>query len=58
MSEHVVDIHPRDMWALRAWLVRPNGSHNIGRVTFEAVENGGIMVRTRPYSHEDGRPRT
>jgi hypothetical protein len=48
--EHIVKVQPRDMAALRQWLERPNGAHGRleSRVTFEAVEDGGIWVRTRP----------
>lgn len=53
MDEHIVKVQPRDMEALRAWLVRPNGSHGRGRVTFEAVEDGGILVRTQPFRPGD-----
>lgn len=53
--EHLVDVPYRHMANLRAWLERPNGSHNIGRVTFEAVEGGGVLVRTLPYSYPEPR---
>ena len=50
-SEHTVVIPAREMDALRRWMERPNGSSGFlgeaGRVTFEAVAGGGVMVRTR-----------
>ncbi|MFG3014326.1 hypothetical protein ACGFZB_28685 [Streptomyces cinerochromogenes] len=51
--EHIVEIYLRDMEALREWVVRPNGSHTVNdRVCFEAVEHGGIWVRTQPYRYK------
>jgi hypothetical protein len=47
--QHIVPVLPGDMDALRGWLANPSGSLTCGRVTFEAVENGGILVRTWPY---------
>lgn len=47
--EHIVGVQPKHMDDLRKWLQLPNGSHILGRVTFEAVEGGGLFVRTRPY---------
>lgn len=34
---------------LRAWLAEPNGSFGDGRVSFDAVAGGGIMVHVRAY---------
>lgn len=48
--EHVVEVFPRDMPALRRWLASPNGALRLCRVTFEAVEHGGILVRTDPFT--------
>ena len=50
MSEHITELNPGGVDKLRAWLVRPSGSLSMGRVTFEAVEGGGILVRSRPYT--------
>lgn len=36
------------------WAVTPNGSLPLGRVNFEAVMGGGILVRTQPYRSTDG----
>lgn len=52
--EHIVSVTPQGLRALRAWLRDPNGGLNLGRVTFEAVENGGIWVRTQPYRYKEG----
>jgi hypothetical protein len=51
-SEHIVQLNSRETQALREWLRAPNGSHISAnwRVTFDAVENGGLLVRTQPYS--------
>jgi hypothetical protein len=48
--EHVTELNPGGTDKLRAWLARPRGSLSMGRVTFEAVAGGGILVRTRPYT--------
>lgn len=53
MRQHVVTVHARDMNRLRRWLDRPNGGLRIGRVTFESVEDGGILVRTDPYTYTE-----
>lgn len=47
--EHVAQLTPAERAALLEWLEHPNGSLSMGRVTFEAVENGGLLVRTEPY---------
>jgi hypothetical protein len=47
--EHTVEVPARDRQRLASWLERPNGALTIGRVTFEAVENGGVLVRTQPF---------
>ena len=51
-SEHLVSVSRRDMEALIAWLRRPSGAHVVGRVTFESVEDGGVLIRTRPYVYD------
>jgi len=43
---HTVSLRHRDVKRLRAWLDSPNGSLRMERVVFEAVEGGGILVRT------------
>lgn len=50
--EHIVTVPASRMDDLRKWLEWPNGGIRIGRVCFEAVENGGILVRTDPYRTE------
>lgn len=47
--EHLTELNPGGTGKLRAWLASPNGSLTMGRVTFEAVAGGGILVRTQPY---------
>ena len=49
--EHIVDLNAAEVARLREWLARPNGSHGRGRVHFNAVEGGGVMVRTHPYRY-------
>jgi len=50
--EHVIQVAgPHRI--LQQWLDNPNGSLGLGnRVTFEAVANGDILVRTKPYRYE------
>lgn len=52
---HWVDIRYPDMARLRKWMERPNGSFIATgwRVVFDAVEGGGIAVRTDPYRYID-----
>lgn len=51
--DHHVQLNNTDRRALLAWLERPNGSWHPdasnSRVTMDAVEGGGVLVRTRPY---------
>jgi hypothetical protein len=49
-GEHLTELNPVGVDRLRTWLARPNGSLTMGRVTFEAVAGGGILVRTKPYT--------
>lgn len=49
--EHIVEVFPQDMDNLRKWLQRPNGALILGnRLVLEAVEHGGIFVRTQPFT--------
>jgi len=48
--EHVTELNPAGAGKLRAWLEHPSGGLSMGRVTFEAVSGGGILVRTAPYA--------
>lgn len=53
--DHHVQLNSTDRRSLLAWLERPSGSwHADGpsRVTVDAVEGGGVLVRTRPYSYQ------
>lgn len=49
--EHIVEVFPIDMAKLRAWIAAPNGGLALAdwRLILEAVEHGGILVRTYPY---------
>jgi hypothetical protein len=47
--EYVIQLSARQVARLRAWLEFPNGGLPLDRVTFEAVEGGGILVRSDPY---------
>lgn len=49
--EHIVQLNREETQRLRTWLERPKGGISLGRSTFEAVEGGGILVRTEPFSH-------
>jgi len=57
--EHIVQLSPIDAKRLSDWLNRPNGSwssrHDASgaseRVTVNAVEGGGILIRTRPFTY-------
>lgn len=49
--EHIVQINNNDRMQLCEWMASPNGSHRIGRVNFEAVVGGGLMIRTDPYDY-------
>lgn len=51
IPRHIVQLSRGQTEQLRAWLVRPNGAHSHPRVTFEAVVDGGILVRTSPYTY-------
>lgn len=55
MAEHVAWVRRKDLYRLRKWMEAPNGSFTVdnSRVTFEAVEDGGILVRTRDWQHGD-----
>ena len=50
-EEHLVQLSPSDTQRVHNWLIQPNGSLSVGggRVVFEAVANGGMLVRTRGY---------
>lgn len=59
-GEHAVQLSQADAARLRAWLAQPSGSwsntetahlpaHPGGRLTIESVEDGGLLVRTKPH---------
>lgn len=47
--ERMAEIRTHHVRALIQWLEDPNGSFSSGRVTIEAITDGGILVRTRAY---------
>lgn len=55
--EHIVQMNDRERRALLAFAERPSGSwrpegqESGRRLTVEAVEGGGLLVRTRPYRY-------
>lgn len=55
MSEHIARVFNKDMDRLREWLKRPNGSFIVdsGQLVIDAVEDGGILVRTRKWRMGD-----
>lgn len=52
--EHIAELSRGERMGLLSWLQAPNGGCTLGQpgVTFEAVEGGGILVRTRPRAAE------
>jgi hypothetical protein len=48
-GERIAQVAAHHVDVLKSWLEDPNGSMSTGRVTFEAVEGGAILVRTRAY---------
>lgn len=54
---HIVQLNHWETRNLVEWLdsLPRGGSESLGdRLTLDAVENGGILVRTRPYTYESG----
>ncbi len=49
--EHLAQINLEERMRLQEWMKSPNGSLRFGRVCFEAVVGGGILVRTDPYDY-------
>lgn len=47
-----MDLSRTDLAALRLWLEAPSGSIVLGRLTLDAGGPGGVIVRTRPFSHQ------
>lgn len=53
--EHLVQLSASQTFTFRRWLEFPNGSLSLDRrFSVNAVEGGGILIRTQPYSHEEG----
>lgn len=49
-AEHIVTIGSAERERLLAWLAAPSGSLRLNeRLCYEAVEGGGVMVRTEPW---------
>lgn len=49
--ERIVQLSAEEAARLRAWLAAPNGGIRLGpRLTVEAVEGGGLLVRSRAWS--------
>lgn len=56
--DHHVQLNAVQTRDMRAWLASPRGSlSNGGRLSLDAVAGGGVLVRTRPFSHQSV-PRT
>lgn len=51
MDDHLVELSEEDRRQLVAWMKRSGGSLIFDRVTFDAVEGGGVLVRTEPYRY-------
>lgn len=50
--EYIVQIGRADAIKLSAFATNPNGSMRLGnRLTIEAVEGGGLLVRTKPVGY-------
>jgi hypothetical protein len=49
MSEHVACLSLAERERLQEWLEHPSGGLPLSLVTFEAVQGGGVMVRTTGY---------
>jgi hypothetical protein len=48
--EHVVELSRAQVARLISWLQASNGSLTLGpRLSVNAVEGGGVLVRTEPY---------
>lgn len=55
--DYSISVPAHAMDALRAFLLRPNGAHfPTPRLTVEAVQGGGILVRARPYRERAAAP--
>jgi hypothetical protein len=54
--EYIVELNFKEKEELSRWLNRPNGGCYFTRASFELVEGGGILVRTRPYKPTFSKP--
>jgi len=53
MTEHLVELSKGDKARLIEWLQRGTGAwipQSSSRLTIEAVEHGGIFIRTHPWA--------
>ena len=49
-EEHIVQVPVAKMAEIRKWMENPNGALRIdSRLVLEAVEGGGILIRTQPF---------
>jgi hypothetical protein len=48
-ASHIVRLTQAQRHRLANWLAHPNGACILDRATFESVEDGGILVRTKDY---------
>lgn len=56
-TEHIITIGSADRERLLEWLAAPNGSLRLSeRLVYEAVEGGGVMVRTTPWKPQEKPP--
>lgn len=55
--EHIVQMSSHETQKLREWLAHPSGSFSssTGDVAFDAVQGGGVLVRTQPYAARQAR---
>jgi hypothetical protein len=53
--EHNIQMSASEVRKLQEWLKRPSGSFGTGDVSFDAVQGGGILVRTQPYAVRQAR---
>jgi hypothetical protein len=50
--DHHVQLNSSERAALMVFLDRPSGSHVGDRLTVDAVQGGGVLIRTRPYRYQ------
>lgn len=55
--EYIAQLSRSQREELSSWLRSPNGALTVGdRVTFEAVEGGGVLVRVRSFENRRKTP--